>query len=230
VVTPFFEFDAGKASRVLHLLPGELLKRYTAAAEKSGNDFVDAVDRSFKGRSSPADQWLESRSNKLAESLGKDVSGESSLETLRLKVFSAGRKYAHLQEYGGTIKPKKKKWLAFPSSDPEVVTPKGVPLYPGGAGEFIEKHKGETFFKKGKKPDTLLLVWDPVKKPTRGKNRSKERVQLGKGGPRVVFILKRQVTIPPRFGFRKTWNEQSRARVEMFQKAKQRAVAAAMRA
>ncbi len=223
MVAAFFEFDYGRASRMLALLPGAMLVEYERASKVSGNQFVEAAKARFAKRGSQSDDFLTNRTNTLRESIGAVVSGDG-LEQLQLKVFSAGTKYANLQEFGGTITPKNSKWLAFPSDDPEVRTPAGVALYT--AREFIEAHKGETFFLPGKNPNTLLLLWN-VPKGAKTKRAGKGQKAPPKGEARVVFILKKSVTIPPRFGFRKTWESLASQRQGNFKRATDRAVAAA---
>lgn len=83
-------------------------------------------------------------------------------------------KYAKIQEYGGTIRPKKKKWLTVPIG--EALTPSGAPR--GSARDF----KG-TFFAWSRKGNLILFGQSPVG-----------------GGKKIVplFVLKKMVRIPGR--------------------------------
>ena len=135
--------------------------------------------------------------------------------------------YANLQEFGGTITPKNSKFLSIPSDDPEVRTPAGVTDKYKGARDFINLHPGQTFFAKGKKPDTWLLFWRPTKRGVRERIGPVGRRDFVRTEARLVFILKKSVTIPARFGFRKTWDSLQTKRQDNFKRATDRAVAAA---
>lgn len=226
MVAPFFSFDSSKPEGVLARLPSALKAEFEKASNAAGRSFVNRVQSSFRPRSSPADQWLQGRSGRLRESIGSVTTGNS-LDTLRLKVFSAGTKYAQIQESGGTITPKRAKFLAIPL--PAVLTAAGVPDFPS-ARAFIDAHPGQTFFLRTEAGGTehLLLMWKQAG--------SKSRKRIGLGNSKAaretaipVYKLVKKVTIPPRFGFRKAWDALDGEREGQFQRAAKRAVETAIR-
>jgi hypothetical protein len=85
--------------------------------------------------------------------------------------------YAKIQEYGGTIVPKKGRYLAIPIGP--ALTKSGVPRFPGG-------------------PRTVQNLTFIARK---GRNPLLAQRRKG-GGITPFFVLVRSVMIPPRLGFR----------------------------
>ncbi|MEK9736617.1 MAG: hypothetical protein VW239_04775 [Candidatus Nanopelagicales bacterium] len=126
------------------------------------------------------------RSGALRRSLGFTVEGEGMATSLR--VF-AGTHYANIQEHGGTIRPKNKRFLTVPL--PDALTPAGV--LKGGArlvqrGRRYETADGlPTFIFRSKRGNLLVGA--------RAKN----------GAMRLLYTLKPSVTLRPRLGFKETF-------------------------
>ena len=217
--------DTREVSTTLKRLPFELATEGRKALVKAGQNFDNGLRKSFRARSSPQDEWLQVRSGRLRNSIGYEVSG-AGLSDLQLKVFSAGVPYANIQEYGGTIVPKRGRYLAIPTAANQTQGGRarggaGVARFPS-ARAFIAEHEGETFFLRSKGgTGPLLLMWS---KPDTGTRR---RAKLGRGSktrPVAMFTLVTKVTIPPRFGFRRTWDAQAPARFDLFKAAVQKAL------
>lgn len=122
---------------------------------------------------------LARRTGTLARSWGVEVFGES-IRSLRGVVFSTAR-HARIHEQGGVVRPVHAKMLAIPLQ--AMRTPAGVarfhtPLRLTLKGAFLK-----TWIQKSKRGN-LILMGQKTK-------RSK---------PLPLFVLKRQVTIPPRMG------------------------------
>lgn len=118
-----------------------------------------------KMRSGVANDSVKTRTGLLRGSFQREIRRAGGLGGLRLKVFSAGVKYADIQEHGGIVRPKKAKFLAIPQ--PAVKTPSGVARYASP-----RNYPGETFVfrsKKGglwiaeKKGDKIRLLWHLVR-------------------------------------------------------------------
>jgi hypothetical protein len=114
----------------------------------------------------------------------------ATLDTWQLVEFSTS-KYARIQELGGTVVPKKGKYLAIPL--PAARTAAGVAR--GGPRSFPN-----TFFRKSKAGNLLLF-----------QRQGKKSVPL--------FVLKQWVTLPARLGFYATWEKDQQARQQVLARA-----------
>lgn len=109
--------------------------------------------------------------------------------TLTVASGGTANAYAGLQEYGGTVRATKAKWLWIPTEENK--TPVGVarvtPRQAIAQGGFISFKRGPIFF---------------------GKPQTKAQAKGLKGtGPHVVplFVLKKSVYVPARLGARDLW-------------------------
>jgi len=164
------------------------------ALNRRGRVFRDEVDRAFTAAGHHAvnlskeqakGRGVQDRTNRLADSFGFRVEGrgsDASRFRRRLEVFSAGVPYARDQEYGATIRPRRKKWLTIPL--PDAKTAKGVAR--GSARSFKD-----TFFRRSRKGNLLLSQ------------------RLASGELRNLFVLKKRVRVPGRLGFRKVWRDEA---------------------
>lgn len=171
--------------------------------QNEGDRFVTAMVRRTRaplktGRNT--NRTIHSRTGALRRSFGREVVGNK-LERLRLKVFSAGVKYATVQEFGATITPKNARYLTIPlppNQTPAGVTRKSARTVISEGGYFYESKKGN------------LLIADAS-----GENQ---------------FVLKDEVRIPGRLGFFKTWERGARARRGRLRRALSATVRRARRA
>lgn len=169
--------DASKVIRACQRAPGRMRVNLRRALGESGRAFVRDMEGRFGG------DPLHSRTGFLKRSIGYEVTGEGTGD-LALRVFSAGAKYANLQEYGGVIRPVNADWLTIPL--PDAKTPNGTPK--GRARDFEN-----TFIFKSKRGN-LLIAQHTF---TRGGRRREK--------PKLLFVLKKEVRVPARLGFHKTW-------------------------
>lgn len=238
--------DATRVVRTLRALKVTLPQKLRGALLLSGEEFVGKMQRErFRGYTGPGRNTtdiLQNRSKRLKNSIGYDVLGKTELEGMGLTVFSSGTPYARIQEYGGTIVPVNKKFLTIPLD--AALTESGVSRYPSAAylfdkypkQMFVLKTKAGQLFvcsrgEPGSQPPPRPRV--PAKNDAERIARLEQRVSRLKKGlsqypSDIVFLYKlvTSVTIPPRLGFYKTWNDLAdsrRARIE-------RAVAAAVEA
>lgn len=164
------------------------------ALNRRGKVFRDEVDRAFTAAGHEAVNLskaqakglgVQDRTNRLADSFGYRVLSKGSNDhklRRRLEVYSAGIPYARVQEYGATIRPRRKKWLTIPL--PDAKTAKGVTRGPARSFE-------DTFFRRSRKGNLLLSQ------------------RVASGEIRNLFVLKKRVRVPGRLGFRKVWTDQA---------------------
>lgn len=170
-------------------MPRKMLQEFGQAFEDWGEDWRGSMLDRFRGG-----DGLHTRTGGLKRSLDARVTGKGS-PGMKLRLVSGGVPYARIQEHGGTVKPINARFLAIPLDANK--TAAGVPRYPSPRA-FIAAHPGETFFLRA--GGTLLLMW---KNPTKAAAKSS-----GTGAGAVpLWMFVRQVTIPPRLGFFKTWKQ-----------------------
>ena len=122
---------------------------------------------------------LARRTGTLARSWGVEVFGES-IRSLRGVVFSTAR-HARIHEQGGVVRPVHAKMLAIPLQ--AMRTPAGVARFHTPLRLTLKCAFLKTWIQKSKRGNLILMGQ---------KTKRSEPVPL--------FVLKRQVTIPPRMG------------------------------
>ena len=122
---------------------------------------------------------LARRTGTLARSWGVEVFGES-IRSLRGVVFSTAR-HARIHEQGGVVRPVHAKMLAIPLQ--AMRTPAGVARFHTPLRLTLKGAFFKTWIQKSKRGNLILMGQ---------KTKRSEPVPL--------FVLKRQVTIPPRMG------------------------------
>lgn len=209
-----FQIRTAELRKAFQRAPEAISKRMRKGLVDSGNEFVRAVQTErFTGYSPGRSEMLKRRTGFLRRSVGQQVTG-STLSDLSLRVFTAGANYAALQEFGGTVKPKRSRFLTIPTK--ANLTAGGDARYPS-ARDFINSHKGQTFFLR--RGTSLLLMWN---KPSAAARKSGG--VRGKDKPVAMFRLVRSVAIPPRFGFGSTWEKLATSRRDRLQGAASAAV------
>jgi len=216
------DFDFRRARRVLERIPGEVNRELKGALKLSGEALVAGMFDRFTGYSNPrtAGDRLQSRNGDgLRSSFSYDVSGDfgAAGQPLTLLAFSAGKRYARIQEFGGEVRPTGgRRYLTIPVADN--LTPGGRVRWPSAA-DLNETYPDLTYIVPGKNGNLLLFAKSkPGAKPPKSKKPPK---------PLLLFVLTRKVTIPPRLGFRKTWDGLAPKRVELIRQAVQNAAKAA---
>ncbi len=131
------------------------------------------------------------RTGNLRRSFGYEVKGQGLASELR--VFSQGTTYAAIQEFGGTIKPKTKRFLTIPL--PDARTPAGV--LKGGArlvqrgSKYFTADGDPTFIFRSKRGNLLIGA------------------EAKNGRRRLLYTLKPSVTLKARLGFNRTFQERT---------------------
>lgn len=179
------KIDARRLKKLMEQIPKELTPELARALDRHGYTFTSYLRRTrFQGGPSS----LKSRTGALARSAGHRLLARNTLKSMRLVVFIGGgraKKYARIQEFGGTIKGNP--WLTVPLPDNR--TAAGVPRFKS-ARRLKETRPGKTFIVKTKRGN-LLIAYKPYK------NRDKIL---------WLWVLRREVRLRPRLGFIKTWN------------------------
>lgn len=205
-----FHVDLARLRGVLKRTPEALRNRLSTALDTCGEEFrTTMIKERFRGYTNTPGDKIQNRSGYLRRSIGFEVGSRYKMRDMYLRVFSAGTKYARIQEEGGVVYPKPpNKFLTVPIDDN--LTPSGLPRYPS-ARELKQEKPGSTFVFKGpltgklfivmKENGDLKFLWQLVKK-----------VELS--GPRAPSRKG-----PSRFGFKDTWNRLRTKREERLNKA-----------
>lgn len=183
-------------SGALARAPREVTEEFGKGFRTIGSRFVRTMTRE-RLRKSGTPTYGDSRpgvflrSGSLASGLLRKVEGQGSINRLTLRVGWFDPKLARIastQEFGGTIRPTRSKYLTIPL--PAAMTPSGVLRRPARQWQ-------NTFFFRSKAGNLILAR------------------SLGKGALEPLFVLKREVTLKPRLGFQDLWDSE-RFRSERF--------------
>lgn len=139
---------------------------------------------------------IQTRSGILRRTFGYAVEDGGQGADARVVMFSAGVNYARMQEYGGTIYPRTRKFLTVPL--PPALTPSGVlkggaRLVKRGDGYFTADGDRTVIFT-GKSGVSIIA------KKT-GSGRSERLTPL--------YVLRKSVRLRPRLGFARTFREKT---------------------
>lgn len=216
-----FSFDIEGLRRVLAKLPSAVDVEMRKAFRAHGAFFEGYMKaKRFRGYAGPKNSGvlLQNRSGLLRKSFSHTVGGGLGQgQPLTLLVFSQGTKYARLQEYGGTITPKRARNLTIPLSDN--LTGAGVARYPS-ARDLLSRYPKQVHFLTTKKGKTFIV--------SEGKP-GRQRADPKSSDLQWLWILKKSVEVPPRLGFRDSWRSVAvtKDRVVRFNEAVKRAAARA---
>lgn len=196
-----FRIDTVKLERRFDHFSRDLTKEFRSSFRDVGAEFVRRMrTRQFRGYSGPfvpaGAKTLQKRSGQLARSLGFQTRLRGS--DLTMQAFSAGTEHARIQELGGTIRPKRVRFLTVPL--PQALTPSG-----NLKGRYVQgAPTRKELFRLGR----VLFDTTP-------------------SGRKLipVFALKRSVRIPKgRFGFFRTWEGMEKFRRKRTRAAYKRAM------
>ena len=179
------KIDARKFSALLARVPGSMRKATALGLEQIGQGSERDLVKRTRGR-----PGVQTRTGLLRKGIGHAVAAEDKAQFVTS--FVAGVKYANLQEHGGTVVPKNRKWLTIPVGP--ALTASGVARGPARSFPGLK-------FILGKKPGTAFLVMPPAKTKS-GKLR---KGQDARGT--IYFVLKKKVVVPGRLGFVATWRD-----------------------
>lgn len=191
--------NAPEVQRALARFPALATEHVRDAFKDAGNSFVNAMmTKRFTPyrKGAKTGELLMSRSGQLKR-VSYERLGRGSLNNLGLRVYTRNLPYARLQEFGGTVSPKRVRHLTIPLDD--ALNPSGVLRRPIGIRAYPEG-----FFIRTRKTGKLFFV------KRRGK---KGKLQW------LFYLHKGSVSIPPRLGFFNTWESQAKERTERIRKA-----------
>lgn len=186
-------------------LPSSLEREMAAAQIEMGERQIASV----KDKMRMADGLVRTRTGLLARGMARDQRRTGSLGQLRTRVFVAGVKYAETQEYGATIRPKRKRYLTIPMDSIKTAAGAIVGKYASGAGAYGKSSKG-TF--------VLRLAHGLFIAEREGKGRN-SRLKL-------LWRLVKQVVVPGNLGWFSTWRKSDVKRRDVLRRAAQRALEA----
>lgn len=147
----------------------------------------------YQGRRSGFDTSIQTRSGALRRSFDFALRGSGADAELRM--FSAGLPYARTQEYGGTIRPKNKRYLTVPL--PDALTAGGN--LKGGA-RLVQRGSTRTG-----RPKYVTADGQPTSifRSKRGALLIGSRARNGR--TLLLYTLREQVNLRPRLGFRQVF-------------------------
>lgn len=206
--------DTKALEKAIAQVPKKLHDELEGAFNRSLVEFTAAMDERFQGASGPP--WWDnkgedivSRTGHLARSLGFRVRRGATLGDLEGASFIGDSltPYAATQEYGATITGSP--WLTIPM--PDNYTASGVPKHQSAAA-LRDDPAWETWIQRS--ASGALII--------RARREGEEEIQN-------LWLLKRQVTIPPRLRFAKTFEGQRKRQIFNVNRAVDRALIAATR-
>lgn len=213
--------DALIAAKVLRRYPDVLKRHATRALNQAGIAWRNEMFKRFRAPLPQPDRYtnltLHTRTGRLKGSLSVQLTGNMLADT-KLTLASRGVPYAGVQEFGGTIRPRTRKYLTIPTK--AAMTPAGVTRK--SAAAWFREAKGEVYVAQTKSGQLAIFLH-----PT-----------SAKGKPTALFLLRKRVTIPgpttdgrpSRLGFFDTWARLQPRRRELFESALGKAVEEANRA
>lgn len=210
-----------RVRQVLGRIPSALeVELYQGLRDIGAGHLVAMKRRMERGTSSVGfGQHVRSSTGALQRSFAYEIRGRGTLGDLGMKVFSAGNVYANIQEFGGTITPKKAQFLAVPM--PAIRRPNGsiVGKYSGGPRSLMRSEK-ET----GRDPAGSTFVM----RDERGKLFIAERVGKGKNAKiKLLWALVKRVRLRGGLGWFATWRGADADHSARLQLAARRALAKA---
>lgn len=220
------EVDFSEVEHLARVSPGILRRNVGQSIGHMLDDFTNEVSgrmRPYRGRSYRF--RLQTRTGALRRSISR-TKVKFTATGAEAQAFTTS-KYARIQEFGGTITPKRRKYLTIPLRD--ALTAGGD--LKGGAmlvqrGSHWETADGRrTYIAKG----VIFATKYRPKKP-RGARKSYVSEKYGphpvrpveqrRGGDDALYVLKRSVTLPPgRLGWFRTFRNQANDRARRLKAA-----------
>lgn len=167
---------------------------------------VDKFQPWHTGFRHSGDSAIRRRSSDLARSMSARLTGDT-LADMQLVESAGGTEAAHarLQEYGGTIVPRKGKWLAIPTE--LALTASGQPR----RGYESPRNVPDLFFFQSDRDVAADRAWlvrsTAWKRASPALDSEVPRQVRGRAKPpqlEFLYMLLKRVTVPPRLGMRET--------------------------
>ena len=208
------KFDVRDASlrRTLKRLPTALESELHSAMTRFATDHIESMTRKMRG---DGEGLVKTRTGFLRDRMTYETRRQGGVGGLRTRVFVAGVKYANVQEFGGTIKPVRSKYLTVPMDS--IKNPSGTikGRYSGGARSYMNSAQGK---------ERGVFVWRNALGGAFIAEKANKKGQL-----RLLWKLVRQVKIKGNLGWFATWRKGADSRRVILQQAADRAVARSTR-
>lgn len=202
-----FKLDTKRTQEVLRRVPSRLEVELHGALEQFAQlQLRNMALRMKTGIRTGFGQQTQNLTGMLGRSFTYVTRRTGQLGGLSTRVFSAGVKYAEIQERGGVVRAKSRKFLAIPQA--AVKTPAGVPRYASP-----RHYPGKTFVMR----DDRGRLWIVEKK---GKGKT-ERLEF-------LWQLVKQVRIRGNLNWFRQWRQDANSRRAILSAATKRALASAV--
>lgn len=202
--------------KLLGRLPTSMERELRYAMGRMAQDHISEMQgrmrRGAGAQSSGFSRVVKSRTGDLFRSFTREFAPQGGgIGGLRMKVFSAGKSYATIQEHGGVVRPiPPRQYLTIPM--PANLTASGVPRIASAQSiryDVVGDGTPRTFVYKSKKGKLFIAERDQVK-----------------GKLRLLWMLVRQVTLSGGLGWFDTWRGGADRRRARLQDAARRAIEA----
>ena len=196
------EVQAERLRDALQTAPKRLRAELATTLLKVGVAHEHALKRRFRAYTGDSGDGIQKRSGGLMQAYHLTRPHPDSLEVVpHIRKGMRGSHYARMQEFGGTVRPKRAKYLTVPL--PAALTKAGVlsgryKIRPDGRGGFTTD-AGDTFLFKSRRGALLIGIKDRKTGRASAQGRGKKR-EL-----KPFYVLKKSVTLRPRLGFFGTW-------------------------
>lgn len=184
------KIDKKRLDKALQVAPRLTIRKLKDAMNEAGRAFIeDVVTKSFTGYKPGLNRTktkLRNRSGKLRRSaqwnktrVKGGLFAKTKTLTMRATIGdSFTSQYVNIQEYGGTVRPKRARNLAIPLP---------ANLTPAGRVRFLTRDEGVKFML-NPKTGKMFLYRDG-----------------SDGKPVLLYVLKKEVKVPARLGFQARW-------------------------
>jgi hypothetical protein len=170
---------------VLGRIPSTVERLLADAQVEMAETHIEKMARRMRA---DGDGLVKTRTGFLRDRMVKEQRRFGGVGGLRTRVFVAGVKYADVQEFGGVIRPKNKKFLTVPMS--EIKTAGGAikGKYAGGAGAY-RASGAKTFVWRNALGGAFIVE------------------KTARGYLRLLWKLVKSVTLKPKLGWYSTWKK-----------------------
>ncbi len=177
--------------RMLGRLPTIVERELVIASKRMGEEHVTSMAQRMRGDGAGL---VKTRTGFLRDRFTTETRQVGGIGGIRTRVFVAGVKYADIQERGGIIRPKAKKFLTVPLDATKTASGTIKGKYAGGAGAY-RASGADTFVFKSKKGGLFIA----------------ERTGK-KGKLALLWKLVTSVRIHGNLGWYRTWRENASQR------------------
>lgn len=155
--------------RLLKRMPSAVEVQLAVGMKRMANEHIATMTRRM---TAAGDGLVKTRTGFMRDRFTSETRQAGGIGNLRTRVFVAGVKYADVQEFGGVIKPRLRKFLTIPMDAIKTAGGAIKGQYAGGAGEYRKTGKsfvwrnalgGAFIAEKSKNGKSLVLLWKLVR-------------------------------------------------------------------